>query len=195
MKEEKLHAPFEKTEVRINLETGQIAVPVSPGHSEWTAGFLQGLGYLLVQSNELEDALANVYWVATGKSWAEVDDDIRGLTLGTLIDRVTQVYEKRFPEGELRQRLENMKPTLKEALDTRNAFVHARWVYVPVDQEVERERLPRGQKGVRELLRLDMLDLEFAIGTVGSAAEQVMEELYDPAEVATRPAHGPRQVR
>ena len=183
-----------RVKLNIDLLSGQPS-PADPSDVTWADPFFQALGYLLLQSNELEHALLHVYKIVTDKRWEVVENDVREWTIGVLVKRVVAEYEKRFPDGELRQALEKMKPMLKEAVDMRNAFVHARWVFVPNEKKMERERLPRGQAGVREFHLLSVADVEQAIEVVGTAAEQVMEQLYDPAEVATRATRGPGEIR
>jgi hypothetical protein len=183
-----------RVKLNIDLLSGQLS-PADPSDLEWADGFFRALGYLLLQSNELENALLQVYKLVTDKRWEDVENDVRDLTIGQLVKRTVVEYEKRFPDGELREGLEKMKPTLKKAIDTRNAFVHARWVFVPNEKKMERERLPRGQAGVREFQLLSVADVEQAVEVVGGTADQVMEQLYDPAEIATRATRGPGEIR
>ena len=165
-----------------------------PSDPVWETEFLRALGYLLVQSNMLEDALVDVYRIVTDKDWDAVHQDVRGKALGPLRAIVVAAYEARFPDGDLRRRLEDLKSIVDKAIDTRNEFVHASWTFDPAKKLMHRRRLPRQRGTGEELRRLTVADVEAAIEIVGGAAERVWEELYDPAEVATRPATGPRNV-
>jgi hypothetical protein len=163
-----------------------------PYDPEFENSVLRALGWMVVQSNMLEHALADLCWVSSGKNWDEARDGIRGKTLGRIADLAIAEYERRFSSGELRQRLDAVKPALKNAIETRNQFVHAEWVIDHSRRVMHRRRLPRGAPGIREYLHFSVADLDAASDLVGSMATRLWNELYDPAEVATRPASGPR---
>jgi hypothetical protein len=109
----------------------------------WRDDFLRALGYLVVQSNYLEDALKDLYWIVTKQTWPKVYDDLRRLTLGPLVEKVVDAFEKRFPTGEFKDRLDRFKPDLERAVEVRNQYVHASWAFDNAKAEMEHRRLPR----------------------------------------------------
>lgn len=154
--------------------------------STWATDFLAALGYLLVQSNYLEDALLDLYWILTRKDRSAAATDVRGKTLGQLYHFVVAAYEAKFVSGELREKLDRLKPQLEIAIGKRNEFVHASWSFDYSNELMHRTRRPRtGALG--ELKRLKVADVEAAIGIVGTAAEDIWEKLYDSVEPATLP--------
>jgi hypothetical protein len=163
-----------------------------PYDPEFENSVLRALGWMVVQADMLEHALADLYWISSGKQWEDAREDIRGKTLGPISDLALAEYERRFPSGDLRQRLDSVKPALKHAIETRNQFLHAEWIFDHSKRVMHRRRLPRGAPGIREYLHFSVADLEAASDVVGNMAERLWDELYDPAEVATRPASGPR---
>jgi hypothetical protein len=135
----------------------------------------------------LEEALQDVYRIVTDKTWENVQEDVRGRPLGGLRNLVLKEFEARFPAGEHRERLEQLRPELERAIDARNQFVHASWSFDYGNEQMHRRRLPREQGAVEELRKMTVADVEAAVETIGNAAERVWTELYDPVEVATRP--------
>ena len=153
----------------------------------WADEFLRALGYLLVQSNMLEDALQDLYRIVTDKTWDQIHEDVRGMTLGALRTFVLKEFEQRFPSGEHRDRLEQLRPDLEQAVGARNQFVHASWSFNYGTEQMHRRRLPREKGSVEELRRMTVSDVEAAIESIGDVAQRVWEELYDPIEIASRP--------
>jgi hypothetical protein len=145
----------------------------------WAQDFLRALGYLLVQSNMLEDALVDVYRVVTNKRWSDILDDVRDMTLGRLKGLVVDAYEEKFPDGELRQRLDRLKPELAAAVEARNKFVHASWAFDPQNESMERRRKPRKRGAAEEIRRLKTADVQTAYDLIGSAAEKLWRDVYD----------------
>lgn len=157
----------------------------------WDDSFLRALGYFLVQANYLEEALLDLYVIVTDKDWRAALEDVRGKTLGVLCKLVLAAYEARFPHGELRIRLDALKPDLQRAIETRNEFVHASWAFDHYNESMLRTRRPR--RGVaEEFRRLTAADVERATEFVGGVAEHIWERLYDSVEVATRPTRSMR---
>lgn len=158
--------------------------------SSWATDFLAALGYLLVQSNYLEDALLDLYWILTRKDRSAAAVDVRGKTLGQLYHFVVAAYEAKFARGELREKLDRLKPQIESAIAKRNEFVHASWSFDYSNELMHRTRRP--QKGpLEELRRLKVADVQAAIEIVGTAAEDVWEKLYDSVEPATRATPAP----
>lgn len=95
----------------------------------WEIHFLAGLGQLVVQSGYLEEALVDLIWVVSGKTELELIEDVRGGTLGALKSAAIKVFEARIATPALRAKLDAIKPRLQSAIDTRNQFVHASWIF------------------------------------------------------------------
>jgi hypothetical protein len=127
------------------------------------------------------------YRIVTDKEWNEIHEDVRRKTLGPLRDLVLTTFEDRFPTGELRERLEQLRPGLERAVEARNQFVHASWSFDYANAQMHQRRLPREAGALEELRRLTVADVEAAMDIIGNTAERVWTELYDAVEIATRP--------
>jgi len=154
--------------------------------STWETNVLAALGYLLVQSNLLEDALLDLYWILSRKERSSAAADVRGKTLGQLYHFVVAAYEAKFASGELREKLDQLKSQVEVAIAKRNEFVHASWSFDYSNELMHRTRRPKTGP-LEELKRLKVEDLEEAIEIVGGAAQDIWEKLYDSVEPATRP--------
>src|ERR1022692_863435 len=164
--------------VQMEADDGKWELPSNP---EWEAQVLQALGYLLVQANMLESALVDVYWLLSGKPKMEPLEKVRGKTLRPLYKLFLEAFQSRFPDGEMRRRLEKMQPEIEKAIATRNEFVHASWFFQPEKELMHRKRMPRDRLGERELRRFTVSEIQGAVEIVGGTARRIWEELYDPA--------------
>lgn len=146
---------------------------------------LGGLGYLLVHANYLDDALVDLYWLVSGKTEVELIRTVRDGTLGGLCQLVPRAYERRVSDAQLLQQLAALKPKLAAALDVRNEFIHARYVFARTS--LQHTRRPRRGPVVEKIRTLQLADLETAINVLG-AAQEATYELYD-ATVEHIPDH------
>src|SRR5438128_1835028 len=99
------------------------------GDPEWQRDFLAALGYLVVQAGYLEESLVDLIWIVSGKTEIKLIEGVRGGTLGALIRAAVAAFEARIDDPPLRSQLDAAKPLLARALDLRNQFIHARWVF------------------------------------------------------------------
>lgn len=134
------------------------------------------LGYLVVQSSELDDVLFDLYWVATGKPRPEAVNDLRGLTLGAMVRRVVDAYRASITDSALLGALAAVEPRLNQTVLARNEFIHASYA-VSLDGCVHRERRPR-ERAVEQTIKMRPDDIAAAGDEVGAVTE-VLLELYD----------------
>lgn len=134
------------------------------------------LGYLVVQSSELDDALFDLYWVATGKPRPEAVNDLRGLTLGAMVRRVLDAYRINVTETALLASLAAVEPRLLQTVIARNEFIHASYA-VSLDGCVHRERRPR-ERAVEQTVKMVPDDIATAGNEAGAVAE-ILVDLYD----------------
>lgn len=134
------------------------------------------LGYLVVQSSELDDVLFDLYWVATGKSRPVAVNDLRGLTLGRMVGRVLDAFKANITDAALLARLATVEPRLLQTVVSRNEFIHASYA-VSMDGSVHRERRPR-ERAVEQTIKMMPDDIAAAGDEVGAVTE-ILLELYD----------------
>lgn len=164
-----------------------------PGKVGWEDKFLSALGYLLIQANDLDEALTDLYWIVSGKTEVDVFKAVREQTLGGLIALTFKAFEARITDKDLRAELDALKTELNTALAIRNEFVHAHWVFG--DGEMHHHRRPRSGRVVEKIRKMRVADVEAATDKIAAAAESVYE-LYDktreriPAD-AIEPRGGP----
>ncbi len=137
---------------------------------------LGGLGYLLVQANYLDDALVDLYWIVAGKTETELIRAVRGKTLGELRWMVTKAYETRIADPKLRADLDALKLQLEAALQARNDFIHASYVFGRTS--LQHTRRPKTGPAVEKIRTLHIEDLEKAIDIIGHAQDAALA-LYD----------------
>lgn len=95
---------------------------------EWDA-FLRALGDLVVQSNYLEDAMVDLYRITSGEQQSVALTKIRGKTLGPLWEMVLQACRAAMNDPKILERVDVVEPIVNSAVELRNAFVHASWVF------------------------------------------------------------------
>jgi len=155
--------------------------------SHFEDDFLRALGYLVLQANELEEALLDLHWLVSAKGRTAAVADVQGKTLGHVLELVAASYRARCPDGESRARFDAMLPVLQTAVRTRNEFVHASWAFDSANQLMHRTR--RRRRGVgEEYRRFTVRDVVAASELLGDAAENVWTALYDPLEEESRGA-------
>lgn len=146
---------------------------------------LGGLGYLLVTANDLDDALVDLYWIVSGEAEVDLIRAVRRETLGSLTDLVITTYERRVSDARLLQQLAALKPCLKAAVNVRNEFIHASYVFAGTS--LQHRRRPRSGPAIEKLRTLRSGDIEAAINVLGEAQEATYS-LYD-ATVEQIPPH------
>lgn len=146
------------------------------GDQQWQRDFLAALGYLVVQAGYLEEALIDLIWIVSGKTEIQLIEGVRGGTLGSLISSATQAFESRISAPVLRSRLDAAKPVLARALDLRNQFVHANWVFGA--SAMVRHRRPKKGRVVEMEHKITTAEVESALEEISDATE-AMWNLYD----------------
>jgi hypothetical protein len=134
------------------------------------------LGYLVVQSSELDDVLFDLYWVATGKPRPHAVADLKGMTLGAMVRRVLDAFKANINDATLLAKLAAVEPRLQQTVVARNEFIHASYA-VSMDGCVHRERRPR-ERAVEQTVKMKPDDIAAAGDEVGGVS-QILLELYD----------------
>lgn len=142
--------------------------------------FLEGLGWLLLQANYLEDALIDFYWLLSTCDEETMLREVRGMTMGPLITAVLQKFHARVADSALLMRMSSFKGDLQRALETRNEFVHAFWSFGA--GVMHRERTPRGGRVRQELKKYTVAEVREAGDMIGDVAETVWDFEDDVGE-------------
>ncbi|MBK9032067.1 MAG: hypothetical protein IPL61_12210 [Myxococcales bacterium] len=138
---------------------------------------LATLGLLLIHANYVDEALVDLYWTVARKSEPDLIVAVRGKTLGGLVKAVCDTYTDTITDGALLERLERLRPLLDDALQVRNDYVHAYYVFTG-GPSLDRTRRPKKGATVEVLKNVQVTDLESAIETLGAAQEAILD-LYD----------------
>ncbi|MCG5054098.1 MAG: hypothetical protein KA712_14130 [Myxococcales bacterium] len=124
---------------------------------DFSETFLRELGQLVVQANYLEEALIDLLWITARLDEVTLLRTVRGKTLGALVQLVKDQATALRSLG-LQNEFDKVNAALDDALDVRNQFVHASWVFEG-NGRVERRTIPKRGDVREELRSMDVTDV------------------------------------